>query len=405
LAGKVGGTVFFLIFFAFGAGFFYLLSASLLKSAAQRSWPKVDCVITQSSVSDNKVPSAPNYRLKVAFRYSFQGQAHSGNLLSANYSGSDDYYKAQKLLDAYPVGSHRFCYVDPGQPSQAVLQKDSLAAGFFLIIPLVFILIGGGGIFFLGKPRPPAADGAATARPGQLGKTGTKVFFSMFFLAGALVLFFVFLPLVFKISKAKSWPAVPCTIVHSGVSSHSGSKGGTTYAIEVLYSYQFNGKKYVSSRYEFMTGSSSGRDSKQDIVQTLPTGKKTVCYVDPTDPEYAVLNRGFSSPVLFGLIPLVFMIVGAAGLSGMIRGVGNKPLPADGAPANKPTPSRLAVVLGSLFIAAFWNGIVAVFINECISSWTHHHPDYFLAVFLIPFVLIGLGLMINIVYQIVVSFK
>ncbi len=405
LGGKIGGTIVLLIFFAFGAGFFGLIAADLLKTAGQRLWPGVDCVITHSSVLDNKVPSAPNYRLKVAFRYSFQGRDHSGNLLSANYSGSDDYYKAEKLVDAYPVGSHWLCYVDPEQPSRAVLRKDSLAVGFFLVIPLVFILVGGGGIFLIWKPRPAAAEGVATGRRGELGKNGTRVLFSIFFLAGALVLGFIFLPLMVKVSKARAWPAVACTIVHSGVSSHSGSKGGTTYAVEVLYRYQLNGKKYLSSRYEFLTGSSSGRDSKQDIVQTLAAGKKTVCYVDPADPEYAVLNRGFSWAMLSGLIPLLFMIVGAAGLSGRIRGLGNKPVAADGGPVNKSVPSRLGVVLGSMVMAGFWNGIVAVFINECISDWTHHHPDYFLAVFLIPFVLIGVGLIINAGYQIVMSFK
>ncbi|MBV8780136.1 MAG: DUF3592 domain-containing protein, partial [Phycisphaerae bacterium] len=170
----------------------------------------------------------------------------------------------------------------------------------------------------------------------------------------------------------------------SGVSSHSGEHG-TTYGIEVLYRYQFDGKKYASSKYGFMNSNSSNYYGKLDIVHTLPAEMKTVCFVDPNDPAYAVLDRSYSTIIWLSLIPLVLAIIGAAGLAGVFRsnpatsptvipGLMMGTVPA----AVKPmTPIRALLV--ALATAAFWNGIVSVFVNELVVEWQHGQHDYSLS--------------------------
>jgi hypothetical protein len=54
--------------------------------------------------------------------------------------------------------------------------------------------------------------------------------------------------------------------------------------------------------------------------------------------------------------------------------------------------SRLGAWIAILFVAAFWNGIVSVFVSEAISSWRDGSPEIFLSLFVIPFVLVGLFL-------------
>jgi hypothetical protein len=401
LGGKIGATLFLLIFLAFGVGFTCLMSGAMVSAVRQRSWSAVPCIITRSTITDNRKPSAPNYRLNVAYTYAANGHPRTGTLIRTGYTGSSDYYQAQKLADAYSIGSHATCRVDPADSGHAILQTQDMTFGFFILIPLIFILIGGGGIFMVWKPSSPAPPSTSSAPGKAPGRNNTLVVSALFFLAGFLFLVLWFVPMVSRMFAARSWPQVPCTIVHSGVSSHSGNKGGTTYAVEVLYRYQFNGKKFASSRYDFMAGSSSGYDSKQDIVRTLPARKKTVCYVDPADPEYAVLNRGYSMTLLFGLIPVIFVLVGAIGFArAMRRRLSLDPTGGPSlSPAARAAPSPLAAAFGSILIAAFWNGIVSVFVMETISSWKHGHPDYFLGVFLIPFVLVGLLLICNIFYR------
>ncbi|MGA2233102.1 MAG: hypothetical protein ABSH22_19545, partial [Tepidisphaeraceae bacterium] len=55
-------------------------------------------------------------------------------------------------------------------------------------------------------------------------------------------------------------------------------------------------------------------DGKAAIVQAMPPGTRSVCYVRPGDPDDAVLYRGYSVGILFGLIPLVIGGLGVIGL-------------------------------------------------------------------------------------------
>ena len=125
-----------------------------------------------------------------------------------------------------------------------------------------------------------------------------------------------------QVFSALSWSEVECEIVSSQVRSHSGDDS-VTYSVDVLYRYEFGGREYRSNRYQFMGGSSSGYDRRARIVEALPAGAVTPCYVDPDEPSEAVIERGFTPDTLFGLLPLLFAIVGLAGLVfaiGVLRG-------------------------------------------------------------------------------------
>jgi hypothetical protein len=54
--------------------------------------------------------------------------------------------------------------------------------------------------------------------------------------------------------------------------------------------------------------------------------------------------------------------------------------------------SPMAKLLFTLLFACFWNGIVSIFLVDAIEGFLRGNPDWFLAVFLVPFVLIGLGM-------------
>lgn len=152
-------------------------------------------------------------------------------------------------------------------------------------------------------------------------------------------------------------------------------------------------------------------------------GGGLVCYVNPADPAEAVLERGFTPTLWFGLIPFTFAVVGAVGLALTVRrrrptgsattlpgtgvafgdpAVGPVAAPyADGVPgqlALKPRTAPWAKLLGAIFAAVFWNGIVSVFVAQAVASWRAGRPDWTLTLFMIPFVLIGLGLIVGIFY-------
>jgi hypothetical protein len=137
-------------------------------------------------------------------------------------------------------------------------------------------------------------------------------FFAIFFLAGLGFFSFFAVP-IWRSFEARTWAAVPCEILESRVATHAGDDGDT-FSVDVRYRYFVDGLEHVSDRYQFFFGSTGGYEGKARVVARLPPGARTVCYVDPEDPAEAVLNRSFTAEYLWGLLPLVFVAVGAGGI-------------------------------------------------------------------------------------------
>lgn len=240
-----------------------------------------------------------------------------------------------------------------------------------------------------------------TKRSTVKGRFFLGCFFSVFLLFGlAMSAAFLVWPIV-RIVQATGWRETACTILSSKVEPHSGTKGGTTYSIEVAFEYVVDDTRHVGTRYQFVGGSSSGYLGKQEVVRRLPPGTRTVCYVNRHDPDDAVIERGFTAELLWGLLPMIFVAIGAGGLLGVFV-VKPKPPPPGGVrgmPGAGPARAELllkpttppAVRFGCLLgFALFWNGMLSVFLVQCYSGWKAGHPDGCLTVFLLPFVLVGL---------------
>lgn len=418
-AGRVFLTIFFLFFAGIGGVLSVLTIKSAMKSLSTYSWQRVGCEILESEVGSGKAPG--DFVPEVRYSYEMAGSRFESTRYWLNRRTISDYTKALRSVQKFPVGSKSTCLVNPAQPSESILERESLAGMLFSIpFTLIFFIIGVGGLYFTWRRRPrgtvvdpPLSEQVSPARAAGC----LLLFFGVFFLFGVAGFFgFIGLPL-FKILKARTWTPVPCAIISSGVREHSG-EDGSTYSVQVFYSYEFNGREYRSSRYKFMPGSSSGYEGKAAVVSKLGPGTRSTCYVNPNHPEEAVINRGFTPDMLFGLIPLVFAVVGLAGLhfgrrnlKQKMAGQGANPLrQAPGAAPDSPlllkatTPpvAKLFIVIG---IALFWNGIVSVFVVEALKSWRRHQPEWGLSLFLIPFVVVGMLLIFGVIYQFLCLFN
>ena len=250
---------------------------------------------------------------------------------------------------------------------------------------------------------------------------GCVVLFALvFLLAGGAGTYFLLVRPVSKLLASLSWTETQCTVLSSQVAEVSGSKG-STYKIDIRYQYVADGNLRESNRYDFRIGSSSGAAGKQAVVNRYPPGARVPCWFDPGDPSEAVLYRGMSLAYLFGLIPLVFVAIGAlllvwtvrsirgAAVQGGTAGVSpfGVPLPADatGQAELRPVSTPLGTFVGLTFVALFWNGIVSIFLWQAVGSWRQGQPDGCLTAFLVPFVLIGLGLIFAVGRQFLVLFN
>lgn len=249
---------------------------------------------------------------------------------------------------------------------------------------------------------------------------------------------------LFNWFQGLSWVEAPCTITSASIKTHSDSDGDT-YSPQVTYTYQWKGDDYQGTRFAWDSTSYGSRSSIEKWMEPYPAGAKSICYVDPSNPREAVLVRSFPTIVLF-IVPfgLVFVAVGVAvawGVPKLIRNQqarmqklaveparssmraltsppasalsGSSSAPSsEGMPISNSVPhetgetneplviqpkmGRWMGLVGILFICCFWNGIVSVFLFSMFGD--RNGPPIFMVLFLTPFVLIGIGLMVAVVY-------
>lgn len=133
-----------------GGLFVWLLARSFLRAKEMRTWPEVPCVILSSEVEDRRHDenSPLEYRQNLSFGYEWQGQAYTSNHLTLRGNPwSSKRELAEARVAQYPVGQTFTCRIDIKNPVFAVLKPDSLAPGYSIWFPALFV-VGGLGITF-----------------------------------------------------------------------------------------------------------------------------------------------------------------------------------------------------------------------------------------------------------------
>ena len=137
-----------LIIALLGGLFFWLMARSFLRAWEMRKWPEVACVILSSEVAErrNDENSAREFRHDLTYGYQWKGIARTGDHLTLRGSPwSSKQELVQARAEEYPVGSHTICHLDPSNPEMTVLKNDSLAPGYSIWFPALFV-VGGLGI-------------------------------------------------------------------------------------------------------------------------------------------------------------------------------------------------------------------------------------------------------------------
>lgn len=416
-----------LVFVGLGSWFTLLGGRSLMASLSVYGWERGECAIVASAVEERPDdPGGEQFVFTVTYRYQAAGEDWVGSRVRPGYVGSGDPRPAQLLLERYPPGARVGCWIDPDDPAAAALERPSPWSGLFILFPLVFVAVGAGVLLAVWWPwgrarrREAGREGEAAGSPPvsrrvSTGATGAGLgclvaFFALFLLAGLGVLWFAGLRPASRAWAAREWRETPCRILKSEVGEHRGDDS-TTYSVDVLYAYAVDGRQYKSSRYDFLGGSSSGYEGKAAVVERLPAGTETVCWVDPADPTSAVVERGFHKGYLVGLFGLPFLLAGAGGIVFTVRGWrrsrrGRDPRPpglavaASAGPVTlRPRATPLGKFVGLTFAATFWNGITGLFVWQAVQGWRSGAGDGCLTVFLVPFVLVGVALLMSVPYQ------
>ncbi len=260
----------------------------------------------------------------------------------------------------------------------------------------------------------------------------------MFLAAGLGMAYMITFQPLWGMVRSRDWVQTPCRILSSELKQNDGSS-----QLAVVFAYSVANQEHHSERYCFSQMSSNTADGwKRRVIADHPAGKQTTCFVNPGDPTDAVIERGWVPDMWWGLFPIPFVLIGFLALlvaTGVIK-VSNpnaagthsgwRPSPVEihrnegtgefddspaGAPIEetgpvtlKPDATPIQSLLGAIFVAAFWNGIVSVFVWHNVAQFGRGGfagLDWFLTLFLIPFVLVGLGLIGFVLYSVLALFN
>jgi len=295
---------------------------------------------------------------------------------------------------------------------------------------------------YYGKKRGDRRTGSP-----MLGSMGEALFFAVFLLLGCGVGTAMFLGSVVPQWRV-NYEYVPhtCRVIDRRISEKQGDNG-TLYRVDIEIEYEIDGEGYHEVTYDVHRAYSSGKEDKQEILDCFAvyTDENPItypCWYDPEDPRKVVLVRGFSWwvwPVF--VIPASFVVIGAGGLiytwfhwgksaerraaiarhaqqRDPFRTSGRARRDYPGVPhgddiTNSPGTRlrfRLPIgtspgwaVFGTAIICLFWNGIVSVFVVVVVRGHLDAEPNWFLTLFMIPFVLVGIGMIVYFIRQFLVA--
>ena len=143
---------------AAGAFFGWFLWKNFDVARVMDAWVETPCQIVASTIDDSQIDQhfETKFEFQVSYRYEFEGQAYLGEQAKSKPVVAGVRKKLEKWERRYPTGTSAVCFVNPDQPSEAVLERDTKASIYSLWFPGLFV-VGGLGValsgLFLGGPR------------------------------------------------------------------------------------------------------------------------------------------------------------------------------------------------------------------------------------------------------------
>jgi hypothetical protein len=131
---------------AMGTGATLWLWGSWTRAKETRAWTPSPAIVLSSQVLTDRpsVHSPLRYSADVRYRYTYQGKTFPSSRIKRVDGSSAHKDVAEALAAKYWPGQSVTCYVNPAQPTFAILELPSRAAVFSIWFPLLFVVGGVG---------------------------------------------------------------------------------------------------------------------------------------------------------------------------------------------------------------------------------------------------------------------
>ena len=150
MKGKILGTLFALPFAAVGVWMGWSIGSTLGDAWQMRDWVQVEARLYSAGYTTNPGDDSDTYEAYAEYGYRHAGKAYTGRRVGISPGGDNigDYQRdiGRSLQAAHARGEHIMVYVDPDEPSRAIIDRGIRwgLIGFKMIFVIVFGGVGFG---------------------------------------------------------------------------------------------------------------------------------------------------------------------------------------------------------------------------------------------------------------------
>ncbi|MEM7011622.1 MAG: DUF3592 domain-containing protein [Verrucomicrobiota bacterium] len=144
IAGRVWKASMGLFLVGIGSLFVWYLWASYQKAKAMDTWLETPALMLRSEVIDIQSTPQSNqeYLAQVRYQYEIDGKTYESELLKLADGPSASQGKIARKIESYPNGAMVTAWVNPDDPNQSVLKRNTKAALYTIWFPLLFVIGG-----------------------------------------------------------------------------------------------------------------------------------------------------------------------------------------------------------------------------------------------------------------------
>lgn len=265
-------------------------------SLAPWFWKSVPCEVLEFRIDDDAEAKLP-FTAKVRYRFEWRGSVHESTCVGIE--GWKDAANPLELARRFGEARQTRCFLPDGLAENAVLLRPPPKWG-----GLAFVGFGTCVGWILIQAN------LSRNMPGtEVSRRILPVIALFFGTPGIVLTAGLSLPVWVESIQAVNWTETPATVVWSTVRTTRGSKS-TNYSADICYEYRAAGKTWRNNRIR--PGDASGfiSSSARDLIAAYAPGFKTHCFVNPAQPDKAVLLASPGWAIFLTLFPLPFLAIG-----------------------------------------------------------------------------------------------
>lgn len=117
-----------------------------------------------------------------------------------------------------------------------------------------------------------------------------------------------------RAEETRHWTPTSCLITFSELlTEHVTPNSPLSYRAGIRYRYTFGGMRHDGSRIVRVDGPTTDRAKAVTLTEKYPSGRETTCFVNPAQPDFAVLEHATRAALYSIWFPGLF-VVGGAGM-------------------------------------------------------------------------------------------